>query len=131
MPLQNATILTGPTISVSGGTSSTLSLTGAEVAHGIQVADTAVADYRVRPFGNFKQRQPRLSGKAFSKARNEGMLAFPKVCADGSIVFPLIRVIVEPHPEQTDAEVEKMLAWGAQLCCDTDFKSFFKTGALA
>lgn len=131
MPIQNATILSGATVSATGGTSSILSLTGSEVAHGIQVADMSVTDFRTRPFANFKQRQPRLSGKVYTKARNEAMIAFPKICADGSTAFPLVRVIVEPHPEQTDAEVEKMLTWGAQLCFDTDFKPFFKTGALA
>lgn len=130
MPIKGATVLTGSTISAAGGTSSTLSLTGAEIKHGLQVADMSVSDYRVRPFVNFKQKQPQLLNNVYSKARNEAMAVFPKITAAGNVVFPLARVILEPHPEQTDAEVVKMLQWAAQLGFDADFVSFFKYGSL-
>lgn len=131
MSIQGSTILSGATISATGGTSSTLTLTGAEVKHGLQVADLSVADFRIRPFINFKQRQPVLHGKVYNKSRNEAMICIPKVLADGSIAFPLARVSLEAHPEQSDAEVSKILAWAAQLAFDSDFTNFFKLGSLA
>lgn len=130
MPIKGSTILSGATISASGGTSSTLTLTGAEVKHGLQVADMSVTDYRLRPFVNFKQKQPALSNNVYSKARNEAVAVFPKLTANGNLVFPLARIILEPHPEQTEAEVAKMLAWGSQLGFDSDFANFFKYGSL-
>lgn len=130
MPIKGSTILTGATVSASGGTSSTLTLTGAEVKHGLQVADMSVTDFRVRPFANFKQKQPAIVNNVYSKARNEIMAVFPKLCADGIVRFPLIRFICEPHPEQTDAEVVKMLTWGAQFGFDSDFASFLKYGSM-
>lgn len=131
MPINGATILTGATTTTAGGTSSTLTLTGAEVKHGLQVADMGVADYRVRPFINFKQKQPNLVNNVYSKSRNEIMVAMPKILANGTIAFPLVRISVESHPECTDAEVVKLLSWGAQALSDADFVNFLKYGALA
>lgn len=130
MPVKGATILSGPTISASGGTSSSLTLTGAEIKHGLQVADMSVADYRVRPFLNFKTKQPSLVNNVYTKARNEAMICIPKVLANGTISFPLARISFEPHPEQTDAEISKILSWAAQLAFDADFVNFFKYGSL-
>ena len=131
MPIQGSTILTGATISATGGTTSTLTLTGAEVKHGLQVADVGVADFRVRPFINFKQKQPVLHGTKYNKGRNEAMACMPKILASGEIAFPLVRLILEPHPEQTDAEVTKLLTWAAQLAYSSAFANFFKLGSLA
>lgn len=131
MPINGATILTGATISATGGTSSTLTLTGAEVKHGLQVADMGIADYRVRPFINFKQKQPNLVNNVYSKARNEAMIAMPKILGTSIITFPLLRISFEPHPECTDAENVKLISWGAQLLFRSDFVNFLKYGSLA
>lgn len=131
MAIQNSTILTGATSSAAGGVSSTLSLTGNKVQNGIQVADMGVADYRIRPFINFKYRQPGFTAGVYGKAKNEAMIVIPKILTSGLTVFPLLRIGFEPHPEMTDAEMVKMLSWGAQLLYDADYVSFFKYGALA
>lgn len=131
MAIQNGTILTGATSAATGGTSSTLSLTGTNIVSGIQVADMSITDYRVRPFINFKYRNPTLKNGVYSKSKAEAMIVIPKILASGLASFPLLRIGFEGHPEMLDAETVKILSWGAQLLFDADFTAFWKTGAKA
>lgn len=133
MGLQNATILDGATISAAGGTSKTLSVDGIPVTNGIHLSDFSVADLRVRPNVTAKNR-PAAYNKTtakWTKGKRESVFAFPKILADGSIEYPLVRIEVEDHPEMTDAELTKMFCWAAQVFFDPDFVNFMKYGSLA
>lgn len=133
MPIQGGTILTGATISASGGTSSTLSADGQTVQNGVHVSDMAVTDFRVRPHATFKNVFATLNkttGK-WSKGKKSCVATFPRTMTDGTAGFPLLRIILEDFPEMTDAEYEKMVTWGAQLFYNASFKPFWKTGSVA
>lgn len=132
MGVQNATILTGSTISASGGTSSTLAVTGQQVPNGVQIADMGVTDFRVRPTVTFRSRVPAMQPDgSWSKYKNQISAVFPKLLASGEMAFPVVRVEFECHPEQTDAEVQKMRDWFSQFGFDADFANFLKYGSLA
>lgn len=133
MGIVNSTIATAPTISVSGGTSSTLTDDGASVSNGVHLIDASVSDFRVRPSVTFKTKQPTYDSKtdSWSKGRKSIQLVIPKLTAVGPTVFPLGRIELEDHPEMSDAEVTKILDWLAQLCALTAFRTFLKTGSLS
>lgn len=134
MAIQTGAILDGGTTSTTGGTSKSLTPDGQRVNNGIHVSDASVTDARVRPGISFSSR-PAVYDKAKNKwpvkQRAEAKLDFPKVLGDLSIDFPGVRIIVTAHPEQSDAEITKMINWSAQLLSDSDYTSFFKTGNLA
>lgn len=134
MAIASGAILDGGTTSTTGGTSKSLTIDGQRVNGGVHVSDASVTDARVRPGISFMSK-PAVYDKATNKwpvkQRTEAKLDFPKILADGSIDFPGIRIIGFIHPEQSDAEVVKMLSWAAQILSDSDYISFFKTGNLS
>ena len=131
MGVRNATILTGSTISATGGTSSTLAVTGQQIPNGVQIADMGVTDFRVRPTLTIRSRVPALQPDgSWSKYKNQVSLVIPKVLASGDMAFPVGRIEFEPHPEMTDAEVNKLRDWLCQILFDVDFANFLKYGSL-
>lgn len=132
MGVQNATILTGPTISATGGTSSTLAPTGQSIPNGVQVADMGVTDFRVRPTMTLRSRMPTMqSDGSWSKYKNQVSLVMPKILASGEMAFPVGRIEFEPHPEMTDTEVNKLRDWLCQVLFSSAFTSFLKNGSIA
>lgn len=133
MGVQNGTILTGATISASGGTSSTLTIDGLTVTNGIHIADMAVTDSRVRPHITLKTIPAPLDPvtKKYGKGKRSAVITMPRTNSDGLPGFPVVRISIEDFPEMSDAEVTKLLDWAAQLLFDSDYRPFFKTGSLA
>lgn len=133
MGLQGATIMDGATISATGGTSKTLSVDGIPVTNGIHLSDFSVTDLRVRPNVTAKNRPAaydKSTGK-WRKGKRELVITIPKLLADGSIEYPLIRIEIEDHPENTDAELVKLFTWASQIFFDADFTNFVKYGSMA
>lgn len=131
MGLQNATILTGATVSVSGGTVQTFTPDGVFIQNGVHLADAAEASYAIRQSLTLKTRNPQLSGSVYGKGKRWATLTVPKVLADGTISFNVVRIEVEVHPEMSSADQTDMLKKAAQLFVDADFTSFWATGSLA
>lgn len=133
MPISGATIKSGSTaVTMTGGSDVTYTPNGVSVPGGIQVANAAEADYRIRAFVTCKNKPPSLNnlGK-YSKDKKSVTFCKPKILADGSTVFNLIRIEREVHPESTAAEALDLLMVGAQVVSDTDFTSFWTAGSLA
>jgi len=131
MPIKNGTILSGATISATGGTSSTLTSDGQTVQNGVHVIDASVTDFRVQPHITFKNRPAKVgSDGKWGKFKRENVLTIPKILADTSQGFPNIRVTLEGFPEMTQAEIIKLIDWQAQLFTDADFRSFWLSGAV-
>lgn len=134
MAILTGAILDGGATSTTGGAAKSLTVDGQKVNSGIHVSDASVTDARIRPGISFSSRPAvydKVKNKWPVKQRSEAKLDFPKVLADLSIDFPGVRIIVTIHPEQTDAEIVKMLSWAAQIMSDSDYVSFLKTGSLA
>lgn len=133
MGVQNAIVKSGATaMTPTGGSDLTLTPDGQSVANGIHIADATQADFRIRKNATLRNRVPVLqpNGK-YSKDKKTITFTAPKILADGSTVFNLIRIEREIHPESTAAEALDLCMIGAQLVSDSDFASFWSAGSLA
>lgn len=135
MGVQNATLLVGATVSATGGTSTAFVPNGASVNGGVQVVDSTNTNAVTRASMTFKTIKQAVldmvTGLFTGKTKRQAQLVRPKVLANGRVVFPLIRIELEVHPENTDAEITALMAEGAQMLTDPDFTSFWKLGNLA
>lgn len=115
-----------------GGTAMALASDGVSVKNGIHVADMAETNFLVRTNLTLKTRNPaKQSDGTYSKAKRYATIVVPKAIASGEVVFNLVRIETEAHPETTDAELTNLFMLGAQLLTDSDLTAFFKTGSLA
>lgn len=131
MSLKNGVVKTGATgITVVGGTDLTLTTGPVQVPNGIQVIAAADADFRTRRNCTFKVKLPTLSSGIYSKDKKTVTFVSPKLLADGTTVFNLIRIEREVHPESTAGEAFELKLVGAQLLCDADYDAFWVAGSL-
>jgi len=133
MSLQNAIIKAGASaMTPTGGADETFTPNGVTVPNGVQIADAAQADYRIRKNITIKVRNPSLdSTGVYSKDKKSMIFVAPKILASGKTVFNLIRIEREVHPESTAAEALELCMAGAQLLSDSDFATFWSAGSLA
>lgn len=130
MGITNATLLSGATINVSGGTAKTFNSDGFVVPNGIHVVDIGDADYRTRMNLTLKNRNPVLVNGKFSKAKRWMTTVKPQVEADGSISFNVIRSEIEFSTTFPAADYTDLLKMHAQMFVDADFSSFLTIGSL-
>lgn len=132
MPLNGMTFLEGGTISVTGGTSKTLTSDGQQVANGIHLIDGSVSDFKTRPNCTVKYKAPTLKADGtYTKAKLSFVGVRPFLSADGMTHFNLVRTEVEIHPEASTAELGKLRVQGAQQLTDVDTDNFWLVGSLA
>lgn len=133
MSLTNAIVKAGATgLTTTGGTDISLTPDGQTVANGVHLAVAADTDFRTRRNMTIKNKVPALSPDGtYSKEKKTVTFVAPKILADGSTVFNLIRIEREVHPESTAAEAFELSMVGAQILSDADFTSFWASGSLA
>lgn len=132
MSVQNASISAGATISATGGTAVNYTPNGITIQNGIQLIDAAITDYRIRPTLTLKVKAPVLDkDRVYSKDRKSMLLVEPVLLASGRVVFNLLRIEREVHPETTAANTLSFNTKGAQLLTDADFTSFWSAGSIA
>ena len=135
MGVQNATLLVGGTVSATGGTSTAFTPNGATVSGGVQVVDSTSTNAVTRAsitVRNIKAATlDTTTGTYTGKWKRQSQLVRPKVLSSGRVVFPLVRIELEGHPDMSDAEVSALISEGAQLLIDADFTSFWKVGSVA
>jgi hypothetical protein len=131
MPIKGATIVSGGTIAVTGGTSSTLTTSAQTIPNGVQVQNAAVTDMRIRPTLTAKVRPAKLQvDGSWSKQKVDVTIVKLKIIADGTIAFPVLRQSLELHPEMTTAEIKELCDWGAQVMFDADFTGLVQVGTV-
>lgn len=129
MSLLNCSIPLGAVLTPAGGTATTFSPDGFEIKGGTHQADPSATDLRTQRTLTTKNRPARImTDGEWSKAKRSATFTFPKILANGKTVFPLCRMELEPHPEQTQAEVDAMVSAMALAASDPDFTSFWRTG---
>lgn len=129
MPINNSTILSGATLSATGGTSFTLTIDGQNVANGVHASDMSVTDFKVRPGVTFKARMPsKRPDGTWQKGKFSACLTRPKTKANTTVEYPLARVEIEFSEESTTAEVLELRKQAAQLLFDADYDSFWTSG---
>lgn len=134
MSLQNAQVMAGSTgITATAGSAIAFSPDGVSVVDGIHLIVAADTDFRTRRQITAKQKAPTLNSATgvYSKGKKSLTFVHPKILADGTTTFNLVRVEIEVHPESSVAEALDLTMIGAQLAGDTDFASFWATGSMA
>jgi hypothetical protein len=116
---------------VAAGTNATYTPDGVDIPNGLHLADAGETDFRVRSNITLKTRNPQLVNGIFTKGKRWATFVQPKILADDSIVYNVVRIEVEAHPECSTTEVEALVSSGAQLLVDADFTSFLLTGSLS
>lgn len=133
MALSSFSLLAGGTNSATGGSSVTYANDGKQIAGGVHVADGSVSDLRLRPNITFKLREPKYDNtlkKFTSKEKKSVVLVKPKLKADGTIAFNLIRIEREIDAETTAAEAAELNIQGGQLTFDSEVSPFWVSGNL-
>lgn len=131
MSVKNATLLEGPTISITAGTSKVWTVGGQRVVNGIQIVDTTATDYRTRPHCSLRSSEAVFdkTGLCTVKAIRRASMTRPKILASGAVEFPNLEIVLKRHPESTDAEILELKKAACQLLLDTDFDNFWKLGS--
>lgn len=133
MGLKNMSLLTGATVSASGGSALAFADDGVTIQNGLHLIVPADADYQTRRQVTAKYRPPTLDSKtnSYGKDKKSLTLAKPVVLSDGRVVFNTIRIEREVHPSVSAADALDLNVLGAQLLTDSDVTSFWATGSLA
>lgn len=132
MGLQNASLLTGATVSASGGTAQNFTPDGQTVANGVHLIDSSVADFRIRPTLTAKTSPPATQPDgSFTKDKRVVTYVEPFIDTKGVVQYDYIRIERRVHPESSAAKAVGLLTKGAQICIDSDFALFHSLGSLA
>lgn len=131
MAISSASLLTGPTIAVSGGTAQTFARDGLVVTRGISVSDINEADIRTRDSIVVKSTKGTLqTDKSWSKDRREAKFVSPELLSDGSQDFPFFRIEYVGSPLHSAAKIAAMKEKAVQLLTDADFANLWSMGAI-
>lgn len=132
MGLKNMSILTGATITPSGGTAFVFADDGVTVPNGVHLSVPATADYRVRENATFKFKPPTLlSDGTYTRDKKEFTFVIPMILASGKVVFNVFRVSREVHPEFSAANCTNFNKLCSQMIAgDADTDGFWGNGSL-
>lgn len=132
MGLKTMSLLTGATVSASGGTALAFADNGVSIQNGVQLIVPADTDYQTRRQVTAKVKQPIVDSKtgAYGKDRKTISLTKPQVLSDGKVIFNVIRIEREVHPSMAAADVLELNKLGAQLLIDTDLTDFWANGSM-
>lgn len=118
-------------MSVTGGTALAFTETAKAVPSGIEVSAASVADFRVRPFVEFKNRQPVVqSDGSYSKAKREVKLVCPRLDANNKPYFDVVRITFEASPLTTDANQLDMRLMAGQILGLATLATFWSGGVV-
>jgi hypothetical protein len=133
MPLKSMSLLTGATITPSGGTAKVFADDGLTVNNGVHLVVPATADYRVRENVTFKYKAPTLlSDGTYTRDKKEITFVIPMLLASGAVVFNVFRISREVHPEFSAANATDFNKLASQMLAgDSDTDNFWATGSMA
>lgn len=131
MSVNNLSIMSGATgIAVTGGTSTDYVADGIVIPSGVHVSVPADADFRTRRSMTFKAKMPTLVNGEYSKLKLSAVYVKPQILMSGKVVFNLIRIEREIHPELDLADATEFNLVGAQMLCDPETTNFWAAGSL-
>lgn len=131
MSVNNLSIMSGATgITVTGGASTNYVADGVVIPSGVHVSVPADADFRTRRGMTFKAKMPTLVNGEYSKAKLSAIYVKPQILLSGKVVFNLIRIEREIHPELDLAGATEFNLVGAQMLCDPEATNFWAAGSL-
>lgn len=131
MSLTNLTLLSGATITATGGTAVNFGPDGSIVNRGIAVSDVAEADVRTRDICVFKNAKGTLqSDGSWSKDYRSAKVTCPDLLPDGTQDFPSIEIIYRGSPLNPATKLTALKTFAAQILIDSDTAGFWTSGTL-
>jgi hypothetical protein len=133
MSLKNMSVQTGATFgAMVGGTALVFSDDGVTIPNGVHLVVPATSDYRVRQSITAKYKPPAVATDGvYGKDKKTFSYTVPQILASGKIVFNVVRVEREVHPELSAAAALDLLVIAGQLCFDADTTNFWAAGSLS
>lgn len=130
MPVSTLSILSGATLSATGGTALPFALYGKEIPNGVAVMNLTEPSYKLRQTVTVSVKHPTVGNDGeLTKFRKKCTYVRPFALASGKIVYPVIRIDLEDHPDMSAAEITEFRLRGAQLLIDADMIAFWETGS--
>jgi hypothetical protein len=131
MSINGITLLTGSTgITVTGGSAVVMKDDGATIPNGIHVVDTSVTMLATRPHSTFKSKAASYVNGMAIKGKREITHVRPKLLADDTVAYPLVRISFEIDPEFTAAELLELRQQAIQHIADAELDDFYKYGTV-
>jgi hypothetical protein len=132
MGIKTMTLKDGGTCSVTGGTDLVFADDGQTVQNGVHSVVPADSSYATRRQMTAKYNAPTLSPQGeFNRDRKSVSLTVPMTTAAGKVVYNVIRVERQVHPEFADADCVKLNSLCAQALFDSETTSFWAAGSLS
>lgn len=132
MGLRNMSLLTGATVSSTGGVALVFADNGVTIQNGVQVVVAADTDYQTRRSLTAKVRPAGLDPKTnvYGKDKKSVSYTIPQVLSNGSVVFNVIRIEREVHPACSAANALDLNKIGAQLLTNSNMDNFWLVGSV-
>lgn len=133
MGIKSISLLTGATLSASGGSALAFADDGQSIPNGVHLVVPGDTDYQTRRQATVKYRPPTLDARTgvFGKDKKTVSLVQPVVLASGQVVFNTVRIEREVHPSTSAADALDLLKVGVQFATDSDAEAFWAVGSLA
>jgi len=131
MSLDGCTLNEGGTYTPTGGSSVTFDRTGESIANGVVLGNMSESDFFAREKLYATVRMPSLQGDGeYSKQKNSIRIVRPTTLASGKVVYNLVRIETEVHPESGSTETTNLLSLGIAAAADADLTLFWSSGSL-
>lgn len=127
--IKNLIMKKGTTVGFTGGTDQTFRMDGMSIPMGIHIADVNPEDLTLQEHITFKTRSPKLTGRAWSKAKRQISYVVPQT-VDDEVVFNVVRLEIEFHPRITMSQLAVLRSNAAQLVAGSATTDFFNLGTL-
>lgn len=129
--IKTMTVKSGATMAPTGGTDLVFAPTGVTIQNGCELTVPAVTTYAARPKATVKYRPPVLLGDGtYQKDKKSFVYSVPRTLASGAIVYDVIRIEREVHPETSAANALDMNIIAAQALTDSEAANFWAAGSL-
>lgn len=130
MALSNATLVTGATISVTGGSTVTFN-PSVQKTDSVDLIDIGASDERTQTKISCRSVAPVYTNStaSYSKGKRFVTVTVPVILANGETVFDAIRIEMTYHPEETAASRLDRRKMAAQVLFNASFDTFFVTGS--
>lgn len=132
MSVDNLALNEGGTFNApTGGSTTTFNPNGETVANGVVSHNDSEADFYAREKLYAVTRQPAVgSDGEYTKMKNSLRIVRPSTLASGKVVYNLIRIELEVHPEDGSAEAQNLISLGTSALNSADAEDFFLFGSL-
>jgi hypothetical protein len=131
MAIDGISLNEGATYTPAGGSSITFDANGESVANGVVCQNSAETDYFAREKLYATSRMPSLGTDGeFTKQKASLRIVRPSTLTSGKVVYNLIRIETEVHPEDGATEVSNLRSLGMAALNSSDLDDFFEAGSI-